>query len=648
MKIRTKIILLPLLTTLLLVPILLLMNRERSAFEELTTEVDTAYLPALSLSHQLLERLGEVQRGFDDAVFFLSDSSLERAAAQRELFEQTLARAAEYDVFEGSALSRAEVEFDHYFDSYRGVVERMIAEGANEGMVGDLERATASYDRVRYRLSRLSSDLDGNMRSAFDATVDRARRNSRQGYLLAAAGLALLALLSWAIFRSIVRPLDRAVTAAERLAEGDLIVDLGAARANDEVGALLASLGRSIGYLQEMANVAESMALGDLSVEVVPRSDDDVFGNTFKLTTENLRQMIADLKVSSEQVLSSADQISVATVQITEGAEGQSSATEQTSSTMVEIATQIDSVAKSIQSLASNVEETSTSIQEMGLSSKEVASHTETMLTAVEETTATIEQMTASIRSIAGKVGAVDEVSKESAEGAEEAGDRLAEVLAAIQSSTRDIGKVVRIIEEIADQTNLLALNAAIEAARAGDAGRGFAVVAEEVKLLAEKSAESTREISGFVDNVRRDTGQAVDLIQTVVADILASVAKTSSLVGEVSLATQEQSGGAAQILRTSHNMQDITRQVAYAAQEQAQGAVGLMGAVESMNHMTQQVAQSGNEQKRGGDMVVKAVDHIARVAHTNLEASGQLAKATGSLMTEAQRLQQMAGQFTV
>ena len=648
MKIRTKIILLPLLATLLVVPIMLLMDRERNTFEELTSEVEDAYLPALSLSHQLLERLGEVQRGFDDAVFFLNAASLEQADAQRALFEKTLTRAGGYPVFQPAALDRADVAFREYYDSYRAVVEKMIAQGAGEELLDDLEAATTSYGKVKHRISRLSSDLDGNMRSAFTSAVNRARSANRQGNLLAITGLFVLALLSVAIFRSIVRPLDRAVAVAERLAEGDLSVELEKTPSRDEVGELHSSLGRSIDYLKEMAEIADSMAKGDLSVEVVPRSEADVFGNTFKLTADNLREMIGSLKTSSEQVLSSADQISVAAVQITEGAEGQSSATEQTSSTMVEIATQIDSVAKSIQSLASNVEETSTSIQEMGLSSKEVATHTETMLTAVEETTATIEEMTASIRSIAGKVGAVDEVSRESAEGAEEAGEQLAEVLAAIQSSTRDIGKVVRIIEEIADQTNLLALNAAIEAARAGDAGRGFAVVAEEVKLLAEKSAESTREISGFVDNVRNDTGQAVDLIQSVVSDILASVAKTSSLVGEVSIATQEQSGGAAQILRTSHNMQDVTRQVAYAAREQAQGAEGLMGAVESMNDMTQQVAQSGNEQKRGGDMVVKAVDHIARIAHTNLEASGQLSKATGSLMTEAQRLQEMARLFTV
>ena len=287
-----------------------------------------------------------------------------------------------------------------------------------------------------------------------------------------------------------------------------------------------------------------------------------------------------------------------------------------------------------------------TPIQEMGASIEEVARNAEELLTSVEETSATIEEMTASINSIEGKVRVVDEVSRTALDLAAEGGDELSNVIMGIGTSSKDIGKIVRIIEDIADQTNLLALNAAIEAAHAGEAGRGFAVVADEVSKLAERSVNSTREITGFIERMQLDTEQAVDLSPRVLKDIVASVRKTTDLVAEVYSATQEQSSGAQQIVSTALNMQNVTRQLAYAAKEQANGAGDIMRAVEMMNQMTQQVADGSREQKQGGDLVVKAVKRIAQVAQQNLSSAEQLSSATLALANEADRLQKMAEVF--
>jgi methyl-accepting chemotaxis protein len=282
----------------------------------------------------------------------------------------------------------------------------------------------------------------------------------------------------------------------------------------------------------------------------------------------------------------------------------------------------------------------------MGASIEQGARSAEELLTSVEETSATIEEMTASINSIEGKVQVVDQVSRSAAQLAADGGEELSKVIMGIGTSSKDIGKIVRIIEDIADQTNLLALNAAIEAAHAGEAGKGFAVVADEVKRLAERSVNSTREISGFIDRVQQDTEQAVELTRTVLNDIVQSVKKTTDLVAEVYAATQEQSGGAQQIVTTALNMQNVTRQLAYSAKEQANGAGDIMRAVEMMNQMTQQVADGSREQKQGGDLVVKAVERIAQVAQQNLTSAEQLSSATLALANEADRLQKMSEVF--
>ncbi|MHB9122051.1 MAG: methyl-accepting chemotaxis protein [Thermoanaerobaculia bacterium] len=395
----------------------------------------------------------------------------------------------------------------------------------------------------------------------------------------------------------------------------------------------------------------EQVATGDLrlpELDVDRRDELGVAARTLIAMIESQRRVIGEIKLSSNQVATSADEISSSSVQIAKGAENQSSATDETSSTMVEMAAQIDQVAKSAQSLAANVDETSASIQEMGASVEQVAKNAVTLLSSVEETSATIDQMTSSIRSVATKVKTVDEASKNATRIAQEGGTELSNVINGIGTSSKDIGKIVRIIQEIADQTNLLALNAAIEAALAGDAGKGFAVVAEEVKRLAERSMNSTREISNVVGAVQRDVGQAVDLTKDVLKQIVDSISNSSVLVTEVYTAAQEQTTGAAQILKTSTNMQNVTRQLATAAKEQANGAKEIMKAVEVMNGQTQQVAAATSEQKKGGDMVVRAVEQIASVSQQNLTATEQLSKATMGLAKEAERMQRLAEQFAI
>ena len=242
----------------------------------------------------------------------------------------------------------------------------------------------------------------------------------------------------------------------------------------------------------------------------------------------------------------------------------------------------------------------------------------------------------------------MEEVSRAAARTANEGGVELSNVIKGIGESGKDIGKIVRIIEEIADQTNLLALNAAIEAARAGEVGRGFAVVAEEVRRLAERSVSSTREIAQVVEGVQKGTDQAVALTQGVLQQIVDSVTRTSDLVTEVHAATEEQSRGADQILTTTNDMQMTVQQLAHGAREQADGAQAIMQAVENMNQMTQQVANATGEQKRGGDQIVKSIEEIAHVARQNLSASEELSATTASLARQADELRQLSQSFQV
>jgi methyl-accepting chemotaxis protein len=646
LQLRHRILLLPLVAGLAFALVFWLVQRGGKRYEDLVTRIEAGHFPALQLSHDLLTTLAEIRAGFDEAAVSMRPELLAVNADREKAFLAALESGAQIEALDVAARAGVSREFKSYYALASDTTRRMIDEGASAEILSDLERTTKAFERVRSRLDGWTADQTEAMDGAIALVHDSNRRAVVDFSTILAGALLLLVVLSVLILRSVSKPLHQAVHAAQRLAEGDFETQIPEG-AHDEAGQVLSSLRATVRYLREMAGAAESIAAGNLKVAVRPRSARDTFGTAFRKMVGNLHEMIRDLQSSSESLIAAAGQIATSADEISEGAANQSSATEETSSTMVEIAGQIDNISQAVQALALNVEQTSSSVQEMSLTSEEVAKHSDSLLAAVEETSATLEEMTASIHSIAEKVRVVESVSRESAESTQEGGERLSKIIGGIDSSSRDIGKIVKIIEEIADQTNLLALNAAIEAARAGDAGKGFAVVADEVKRLAEKSVDSTREISRFVQGVQSDTSEAVTLVQGIVEEIVSSVTQTTSLVGEVSLATQEQRSGARQILETSRNMQEITRQVAYAAREQAAGSQEIMSAVQEMSDMAHHVAMSGSEQKRGGDMVVKAVEQIAEIARSNVLNSNQLSKATVGLAEQAQRLQHMASVFT-
>jgi methyl-accepting chemotaxis protein len=240
------------------------------------------------------------------------------------------------------------------------------------------------------------------------------------------------------------------------------------------------------------------------------------------------------------------------------------------------------SLARAIGQVRQASDSIATASAEIAAGNQDLSSRTEQTAGSLQEAASSMEQLGSTVQQTADSARTANQLADRAREVAARGGEVVARVVGTmgeIQDSSRRIADIIGTIDGIAFQTNILALNAAVEAARAGEQGRGFAVVASEVRTLAQRSATAAREIKTLigtsVERVEAGTRLVGDAGQTM-TEIVASVQRVSDLIGEISLATGEQSGGLGQINGTVAGLDRMTQQNAALVQQSAAAAASL------------------------------------------------------------------------
>ncbi|MGF1476627.1 MAG: methyl-accepting chemotaxis protein [Geminicoccaceae bacterium] len=228
------------------------------------------------------------------------------------------------------------------------------------------------------------------------------------------------------------------------------------------------------------------------------------------------------------------------------------------------MAQQIGSIAHNI---VSNTNAVRGASEEIASGAQDLSSRTEQQASALEETAASMEQLAATIRQNADNAQQGNQLAaaaRDSALGGGEIVGQAVTAMGQIEGSSKKITEIVGMIEEIAFQTNLLALNAAVEAARAGEAGKGFAVVATEVRALAQRSGQASKDIKELITSSDNQVREGVDLVNKAggaLGEIVTSIKKVADIVGDIAAASQEQATGVDQVNAAGTNMDEMTQQ---------------------------------------------------------------------------------------
>jgi len=533
-KLITSFLIVALLTAIVGVIGIFGMRQIDTSFDDMYN-LQTVPMPELGKAIEMLQRQRACMReliigaAVDDMD--LVEDANQRADHYREIMYPAL-EAYRATIRSDEAIRLFDEAVDLYNDEFRECF-RLIYEGALAG--DDAMELYALMREYTAATNQIVDNFDKCLTMKIDVAADAAQASSDLAdrlliIIIAVLAIALIAAVALALYISglISKPLiilsgfmNKAGTTGDITLTGDdkAVID-NFAKLKDEIGQAIAGSAAFVNHVTNVAGHLETIASGDLTVDVHMLSNDDTMGKSLTQMVSNLNNMFGNIQTSTSQV-------STGSKQVADGA----------------------------QSLAQGATEQAASIQELSSSIADIANKTKENA------------------EIAGRTSVLSGTIKDNALKGSSQMDDMITAVKEINDASQSISKIIKTIDDIAFQTNILALNAAVEAARAGQHGKGFAVVAEEVRNLASKSAEAAKDTGDMIQNSMEKAEYGSNIAGETaesLKEIVTGISESSELIAEIARASEEQSLGISQINTGIDQVAQVVQQNSATAEESA------------------------------------------------------------------------------